>query len=61
MYVCTYVCMYSVLLVLGVDSHDSLLTYNMEFSSQRVLSLMPITHFPLSPAPRINPQSVHCI
>ena len=38
---------YSVLLVLGVDSRDSLLTYNTQCSSQQVPSLMPITHPPL--------------
>ena len=38
--------MYSVLLVLGVDSHGSLLTYNTQCSSQQAPSSMHITHFP---------------
>ena len=42
--------MCSVLLVLGVDSHGSSLTYNTQCSSQQVPSWRPITHFPLSPA-----------
>ena len=44
---------YSVLLVLGVDSRDSSLTYNTQCSSQQVPSSMPITHFPspLHPPP----------
>ena len=44
------------LLAPGVNSHDSLLPYNPQCSSQQVPSSMPITHFPLSPMLPINPQ-----
>ena len=45
---------YDVPLALGVDSHDSSLTYNTQYSSQWVPSSMPITHFPL---PSVLPPS----
>ena len=52
---------YSVLLVLGVDSCDSLLTYNTQCSFQQVPFAMPITHFPSAPPTPYQPSVVFCM